>query len=98
LNACCNPSIFLVQGAAREFEESIASAAVLLLVTVFTIYILLGMLYESFIHPLIILSTLPPAIVGGLMIFGICDYCWNGRLAADHAIFNPRDLFVSRTV
>lgn len=57
-----------VQGAAREFEESISSAAWLLLVTIFAIYIVLGMLYESFIHPLTILSTLPPAIVGGLLI------------------------------
>lgn len=57
-----------VQGAAQEFETSITSAAILLLVTIFTIYIVLGMLYESFIHPLTILSTLPPAIVGGLLI------------------------------
>lgn len=60
-----------VQGAAQEFEESIASAAILLLVTIFTIYVILGMLYESFIHPLTILSTLPPAIVGGLLILFI---------------------------
>lgn len=40
---------------------------VLLLVTVFTIYIVLGMLYESFVHPITILSTLPPAIVGALL-------------------------------
>lgn len=57
-----------VKGAAQEFETSIQSAAVLLVVTIFTIYIILGMLYESFIHPLTILSTLPPAIVGGLLI------------------------------
>lgn len=64
-----NPKVIgSVQGAAQSFEESIDSAAVLLLLTVFTIYIVLGMLYESFIHPLTILSTLPPAIVGGLMI------------------------------
>ncbi len=60
-----------VQGAAQEFEESIKSAAFLMLVTIFTIYIVLGMLYESFIHPLTILSTLPPAIVGGLLILFI---------------------------
>lgn len=60
-----------IQGAAKEFEESISSAAILLLVTIFTIYIVLGMLYESFIHPLTILSTLPPAILGGLFILFI---------------------------
>lgn len=60
-----------VKGAAEEFEESISSATILLIITVFTIYIVLGMLYESFIHPLTILSTLPPAIVGGLLILFI---------------------------
>lgn len=57
-----------VEGSAREFQESLSSAGILLIVTIFTIYIVLGMLYESFIHPLTILSTLPPAIVGGLLI------------------------------
>jgi hydrophobic/amphiphilic exporter-1 (mainly G- bacteria), HAE1 family len=68
-NKTLNPNVLGdVQGTAQEFETSINSAAILLIVTIFTIYIVLGMLYESFIHPLTILSTLPPAIVGGLLI------------------------------
>lgn len=60
-----------VTGAAQTFEESINGMTILLLITVFTIYIVLGILYESFIHPLTILSTLPPAILGGLLILYI---------------------------
>lgn len=56
-----------VSGAAKTFEESIRSVSVLLIITIFTIYIILGILYESFVHPLTILSTLPPAIVGALL-------------------------------
>lgn len=56
-----------VKGAAEVFEESMQSVFILLVVTVVTIYIVLGMLYESYVHPLTILSTLPPAIVGALL-------------------------------
>lgn len=54
-------------GAAQTFQESIRSAGFLLAVTVVCIYIILGMLYESFLHPLTILTTLPPAMCGGLL-------------------------------
>lgn len=63
-----------VKGTAETFQESIHSIGFLILVTIFTIYVVLGILYESFIHPLTILSTLPPAIVGALLtlyIFGM---------------------------
>lgn len=56
-----------VKGAAQTFEEAIRSVSVLLIITILTIYIVLGILYESFIHPLTILSTLPPAILGALL-------------------------------
>lgn len=56
-----------VKGTAEVFEESIASMGALVILTIFVIYIILGILYESFIHPLTILSTLPPAIVGGML-------------------------------
>ncbi len=61
-------------GAAQTFQESISSSMSLLLISVFAIYIILGMLYESFIHPLTVLTTLPPATLGGLLtlfIFGL---------------------------
>lgn len=56
-----------VKGAAEAFKETMNSIGMLFLVTIFSIYIILGILYESYIHPLTILSTLPPAIVGGLL-------------------------------
>jgi len=56
-----------VRGAAQTFEEAIQSMTILLIITILTIYLVLGILYESFIHPITILSTLPPAIVGALL-------------------------------
>jgi HAE1 family hydrophobic/amphiphilic exporter-1 len=58
-------------GAALTFNESIKSAGYLLILTVFSIYIILGILYESFIHPITILTTLPPATLGGLLVLWI---------------------------
>ncbi|MFO0600186.1 MAG: multidrug efflux RND transporter permease subunit [Myxococcaceae bacterium] len=55
------------QGAARAFRESLASEPLLILAALVVVYIVLGVLYESFIHPLTILSTLPSAGVGALL-------------------------------
>ena len=55
-----------VIGTADIFKSSFANLSALLLVSFFVIYIVLGILYESFIHPLTVMSTLPPALVGGL--------------------------------
>ncbi len=55
------------QGTARAFQESLASQPLLILAAIITIYLVLGMLYESLIHPLTILSTLPSAGVGALL-------------------------------
>jgi multidrug efflux pump len=55
------------QGAAKIFQESIASEPFLIVAAFATIYISLGMLYESYIHPLTILSTLPSAGVGAVL-------------------------------
>jgi multidrug efflux pump len=60
------------QGTAHAFESSLANQALLILAAIVTVYIVLGVLYESFIHPLTILSTLPSAGVGAiaaLMLF-----------------------------
>lgn len=54
-------------GEAAVFKESQTSQVVLLLAAVVVIYILLGMLYESYIHPITILAGLPSAVVGGLL-------------------------------
>ncbi len=55
------------QGSAAAFEASLANEPILILAAVITVYIVLGVLYESYIHPITILSTLPSAGVGALI-------------------------------
>ena len=55
------------QGTAAAFQQSTANMAELLLIAILVVYIVLGILYESFIHPLTILSGLPSAAVGALL-------------------------------
>jgi len=59
------------QGSAQAFQSSLASMGFLLVVTVLVIYLVLGILYESFIHPLTILSSLPLAGFGALAALAI---------------------------
>ena len=62
------------QGTAQAFQDSLKGQGMLLLITILVIYLILGVLYESFIHPLTILSGLPSAGVGALatlMVFGM---------------------------
>jgi multidrug efflux pump len=54
------------QGTARAFENSLANESLLILAAIVTVYIVLGVLYESYIHPITILSTLPSAGVGAI--------------------------------
>ncbi|HEY6920465.1 MAG TPA: multidrug efflux RND transporter permease subunit [Methyloceanibacter sp.] len=55
------------QGNAQAFQDSLASEPILIAAALVVVYLILGMLYESFIHPLTILSTLPSAGVGALL-------------------------------
>ncbi|MEP9398886.1 MdtB/MuxB family multidrug efflux RND transporter permease subunit [Mesorhizobium sp. KR2-14] len=55
------------QGAARAFQASLTNQLFLVLAALVTVYIVLGVLYESFIHPITILSTLPSAGIGALL-------------------------------
>jgi multidrug efflux pump len=55
------------QGTAAAFQDSLSSEPILILTALITVYIVLGMLYESYIHPITILSTLPSAGVGALL-------------------------------
>jgi multidrug efflux pump len=55
------------QGGAKAFQDSLKSQPILILAAIITIYIVLGILYESYVHPLTILSTLPSAGVGALL-------------------------------
>ena len=59
-------------GAAAEFRSSLTSEPLLILAAVVVIYIVLGVLYESYIHPITILSTLPSAGVGALLALLLC--------------------------
>jgi HAE1 family hydrophobic/amphiphilic exporter-1 len=56
------------QGTAQAFQSSLKSEPYLILAALVAVYIILGMLYESYIHPLTILSTLPSAGVGALLV------------------------------
>jgi len=56
------------QGTAQAFQDSLESQPVLILAAILAVYIILGVLYESFIHPLTILSTLPSAGLGAVLL------------------------------
>jgi HAE1 family hydrophobic/amphiphilic exporter-1 len=62
------------QGNAQEFQKSLAGQGVLLLLTVLVVYMILGILYESFIHPITILSGLPAAGLGALLTLMLFRY------------------------
>jgi multidrug efflux pump len=59
-------------GTAQAFKDSVANQPFLILAALVTVYIVLGMLYESYIHPITILSTLPSAGVGALLALLLC--------------------------
>jgi multidrug efflux pump len=60
------------QGTAQAFQSSLANEPLLILAALVTVYIVLGVLYESYIHPITILSTLPSAGVGALLALILC--------------------------
>jgi hydrophobe/amphiphile efflux-1 (HAE1) family protein len=62
------------QGTAQAFQASLSSTPLLLLAAIIVIYVILGMLYESFIHPITILSSLPSAGVGALLMLMLFGY------------------------
>jgi multidrug efflux pump len=55
------------QGTASTFESSLSNEPILILAAIITVYIVLGVLYESYVHPLTIISTLPSAGVGAIL-------------------------------
>jgi len=60
-------AVIKMQGAALAFQRSLANELLLILAAIVTVYIVLGVLYESFVHPVTILSTLPSAGIGALL-------------------------------
>jgi HAE1 family hydrophobic/amphiphilic exporter-1 len=62
-----------LQGEAQTFAKTVTSLTILMALAVFVMYVILAILYESYVHPLTVLSTLPTALVGGLLtlvVFG----------------------------
>ncbi|MES2472264.1 MAG: efflux RND transporter permease subunit [Pseudomonadota bacterium] len=64
------------QGTAAAFEDSTKNMGALLIIAMIVVYIILGILYESFIHPLTILSGLPSAAVGALLTLYLAHLCY----------------------
>ena len=60
------------QGTAQSFKSSLSNEPLLILAAIITVYIVLGVLYESYIHPVTIISTLPSAGVGAILALMIC--------------------------
>ncbi len=56
-----------LQGEAKDFSDTVHVLTILMLLAVFVMYVILGILYESYVHPLTVLSSLPVALVGGLL-------------------------------
>jgi HAE1 family hydrophobic/amphiphilic exporter-1 len=62
-----------LQGEALTFSTTVRNLTILMLLAVFVMYVILAILYESYVHPVTVLSTLPPALIGGLLtllVFG----------------------------
>ncbi|HRW58248.1 MAG TPA: efflux RND transporter permease subunit, partial [Chlamydiales bacterium] len=69
------PTVYgTIQGTADVFKKSFSDLAFLFLVTLFIIYIILGILYENLVHPLTILSALPPTTFAGLLTLYVFGY------------------------
>ena len=60
-------------GTAQQYQASLSSQPVLVVTAIFAVYVLLGMLYESFLHPITILTTLPSASLGAVMTLIVFD-------------------------
>jgi multidrug efflux pump len=65
------------QGTAAAFQNSLANEAYLVIAALVVVYIVLGVLYESYIHPLTILSTLPSAGIGAILALYLCHTDFN---------------------
>jgi HAE1 family hydrophobic/amphiphilic exporter-1 len=68
---------FTFQGTAAQFQSSLKGLGLLLVIAVMLIYLVLGVLYESFIHPITILSGLPSAAIGALLTLLLCGETLN---------------------
>jgi HAE1 family hydrophobic/amphiphilic exporter-1 len=62
-----------LQGEARTFTDTVSDLTILMALAVFVMYVILAILYESYLHPITVLSTLPTALVGGLATLWLCN-------------------------
>jgi HAE1 family hydrophobic/amphiphilic exporter-1 len=62
-----------LQGEAKTFEDTVSDLTILMGLAVFVMYVILAILYESYLHPITVLSTLPTALVGGLATLWLCN-------------------------
>ena len=60
-----------LQGEAKTFQETVSSLTILMFLAVFVMYVILAILYENYLHPITVLSSLPVALVGGLLTLWI---------------------------
>ena len=67
LKSCRRPCAPSLQGEALTFRDTVRDLTILMVLAVFVMYVILAILYESYLHPLTVLSTLPTALVGGLV-------------------------------
>jgi HAE1 family hydrophobic/amphiphilic exporter-1 len=67
------------QGEALTFRETMSSLTILMILAVFVMYVILAVLYESYLHPVTVLSTLPTAMVGGLATLFLVGFLTQGR-------------------
>jgi HAE1 family hydrophobic/amphiphilic exporter-1 len=67
------------QGEALTFQETMRSLTILMVLAVFVMYVILAILYESYLHPITVLSTLPTAMVGGLATLFVYGLLTQGR-------------------
>ena len=72
------------QGTAQAFQASLSSMPLLVAAAILVVYIVLGMLYESYIHPITILSALPSAGVGALLLLMLLHYDLSGHRDCRH--------------
>jgi multidrug efflux pump len=69
-----NSIIASFRGSAQAFQDSVSSQPILIIAAILVVYIILGVLYESFIHPITILSSLPSATFGALLAMWLFQY------------------------
>jgi HAE1 family hydrophobic/amphiphilic exporter-1 len=75
----------VLQGEAKDFADTVRVLTILMFLAVFVMYVILGILYESYVHPITVLSSLPVALVGGLATLYVASFVLPGMDASLYA-------------